>query len=93
MESALNSTPAADFSLTLLGPYLSLDTDGEDSKVQNTVSDPPPFFRILLERYLSPIQSRNRLCIAIIRVGIANGYKDLLDWMWFALVFIRPQAL
>ena len=57
-----------------------------DAITQNNVVVTPLFIRILLNSYLSHIQSWARLHITIVAANISKEYKTPLDWLRFMLV-------
>ena len=57
-----------------------------DAITQNNVVVTPLFIRILLNSYLSYIQSWARLHSTIVAANISKEYKTPLDWLRFMLV-------
>ena len=85
-ESALDTTLAADATITLLGTYFQTNADVKAIKIRETVFIPSPFVGILLESNLSLVQAWAFSLGVIVTAGITKNCKTLLDWLCVALV-------
>ena len=91
IEAALDAALSDNSTITMLGPFVHTNGYIEAVKVLNIML--LPFIGLLLERYLSPVQTWSRLDITFVTVGLTKEYKPLLDWLRSALVCSGPHTL
>ena len=90
IEAALDAALSDNSTITMLGPFVHTNGYIEAVKVLNIML--LPFIGLLLERYLSPVQTWSRLDITFVTVGLTKEYKPLLYWLHVALVRNGPHS-
>ena len=84
--AAINIYLSGDANLTLLGPYVVVDTGVEIIRCCKTVYVPAPYVGLLLCDDLTPVEAYNRLRGSIIDAAAEDACRPLIDWLRAVIV-------
>ena len=77
----INTALVVNPNVNLMGPFTSTDANVEPLCVHNKIYLPTPFFRLFLERDLTPMEAWTRFCGVIADGGLEADCLPIFDWL------------
>ena len=90
--AAIDTSLSGNPNVTLLGPYGAGDAGVEIICCCKTVYVPAPYVGLFLSADLSPVESWNRLCGAIIDAAAEAASRPIVNWLRAVIVRSDPNT-